>query len=150
MMNKLGAFFDQLFAGVEDEETDEKSLKRAAAVLFLEVMHADHALLADEREMVLASMQALMEISEQEAIELFNEVEQLMQEPLSLHEFTSRINQHYSEQQKHRLLYWLWRVVFADGQMDSHEEHLMRRIADLLYISHSDYIRLRNSVQDSI
>jgi uncharacterized tellurite resistance protein B-like protein len=28
----------------------------------------------------------------------------------------------------------------ADGHLDAHELHLMRKIADLLYIGHADYV----------
>jgi len=31
-------------------------------------------------------------------------------------------------------------VAMADGHLDAHELHLMRKIADLLYVGHADYV----------
>ncbi len=41
----------------------------------------------------------------------------------------------------------LWQVALADRRLDKHEDHLVRRIAELLYVSHSDLIRIRNRVR---
>jgi uncharacterized tellurite resistance protein B-like protein len=34
----------------------------------------------------------------------------------------------------------MWQVAYADNQISAHENHLMRKIASLLYIPHKDYI----------
>jgi uncharacterized tellurite resistance protein B-like protein len=34
-------------------------------------------------------------------------------------------------------------VAFADGHLDKHEEGIIRRVADLLHILHSDFIRCK-------
>ena len=44
----------------------------------------------------------------------------------------------------------LWRVTCADGRVDKHEEYLVRKIADLLYVSHRDYIRMKLKVTDGL
>jgi uncharacterized tellurite resistance protein B-like protein len=40
----------------------------------------------------------------------------------------------------------LWSVAYADDKLDRYEEYYVRKIADLLYISHSDYIKAKLSV----
>jgi uncharacterized tellurite resistance protein B-like protein len=55
-------------------------------------------------------------------------------------QFTSLINKHFSREQKIEVVENLWQVAFADGHLDAHEQHFMRKIADLLYISHADYV----------
>ena len=40
-----------------------------------------------------------------------------------------------------------WQVALADNRLDKHEDHLVRRLAELLYVSHSDLIRIRNRVR---
>jgi uncharacterized tellurite resistance protein B-like protein len=55
-------------------------------------------------------------------------------------QFTSLINKHFSQEQKIEVVENLWQVAFADGHLDAHEQHFMRKIADLLYISHADYV----------
>ena len=38
----------------------------------------------------------------------------------------------------------LWRVAYADGDLDKYEEHLVRRIADLIHVPHSVFIRMKH------
>ena len=127
-------------------EADEVLLRRAAAVLLCEIMHADNTVDAAEQKMILEAMQTFLEMSPADASMLYDEVQLLMQDALSLQKFTSLLNEHYDEERKLILLRWLWRVVYADGRMDAYEELLVRRISDLLYIRHSDYILTRNRV----
>jgi uncharacterized tellurite resistance protein B-like protein len=41
----------------------------------------------------------------------------------------------------------LWQVALADERLDKHEDYTVRKIADLLYVTHSDLIRIRNRVR---
>ena len=42
----------------------------------------------------------------------------------------------------------LWRVAYADGCLDPYEEALVRKIADLIYVPHRDFIRTKHRVRD--
>ena len=64
---------------------------------------------------------------------------------VSLFEFTRRLNERLDETQKLRVLEMMWRVAHADGRIDKHEEHLLRRVADLLHLTHADFVRLRHA-----
>jgi hypothetical protein len=55
-------------------------------------------------------------------------------------QFTSLINRNFSAEQKVQVVEYLWQVAYADGHLDAHEQHFMRKIADLLYVSHADYV----------
>ena len=48
--------------------------------------------------------------------------------------FTTLINQNWSETERVNLMEKMWRVVYADGRLDDHELHLMRKIQRLLHI----------------
>jgi len=61
-------------------------------------------------------------------------------EATGLHGFTSLINKHWSEQQRLTLVEQMWRVVYADGRLDDHELHLMRKIQRLLHIPQKDFV----------
>jgi len=39
----------------------------------------------------------------------------------------------------------MWQVAFADDNLDRYEEHLIRKVAELTYVSHQDFIRLKHS-----
>ena len=62
-------------------------------------------------------------------------------EATSLYEFTRVINDHYSAEQKLKLIGAMWAVAYADGDLDKYEEALIRQVAELTYVPHQDYIR---------
>ena len=63
-----------------------------------------------------------------------------MQESPGLHGFTTLINQRWSIEERTRLVEKMWQVVYADGRLDDHEQHLMRKLQSLLHVPHRDYI----------
>jgi len=65
------------------------------------------------------------------------------------YQFTSLINRHFSAEQKIGVIENLWQVAFADGRLDAHENHFMRKIADLLYIPHADYVAAKQRARGS-
>lgn len=65
---------------------------------------------------------------------------------VSLHEFTHRLNLELPEADKLAIIEMLWRVSHADGSIDKHEDHLIRRIAGLLHISDRDRVRMKLKV----
>lgn len=134
-------------AAGEEENRIEDSLEFAVAVLLVEIMHADHQLDERERSMVIKLMQSQFGMDESDAIELFSGASDKMDHVVSLHQYTSRINSDFSYPQKEHLMLNLWRVVFADGRVDKYEEHLVRRVADLVYLSHKDFIKAKHAAE---
>ncbi len=70
-------------------------------------------------------------------------------ESVSLHQFTTLINQSFSPEEKIRVVEMLWQVAFADGRLDRYEEALVRKVADLIYVPHRDFIRAKHRVEKS-
>ena len=44
---------------------------------------------------------------------------------------------------KVRVVEMMWQLVYADGDKDRYEEHLIRQVAELLYLSHAEFIQAR-------
>jgi uncharacterized tellurite resistance protein B-like protein len=53
----------------------------------------------------------------------------------------------YSHEERVQLVENLWEVAFADQHLDRYEDHLIRKIADLLHVRHSDFIRTKLAVK---
>lgn len=66
-----------------------------------------------------------------------------------LYQFTSLLNRHFSAEQKERIIEHLWRVAFADAKLSAWEQHLVRKVADLLYVPHSVYIAAKLRARDA-
>ena len=115
----------------------------AAAALLIEVARADYGF--DPREQ-LALTQALTRIfglSRAEIDTLLALAEAEAHAATSSYAFTRLVNDEYSDQEKSELLRAMWSVAFADGAVDKYEEHLIRKIAGLIYVPHREFIRTR-------
>ena len=121
----------------------------ASAALLIEVMNCDHQLDERETEEFLAVVRECLDISGEDIEQLQKLAEQQAREATSLYEFTRLINDNFDYAQKCLLIENMWRVAFSDEDLDKYEEHLIRQIAELIYVSHSDFIRTKLKVRDS-
>lgn len=113
----------------------------AAAVLLLEVARADYDHHPAERESLRGALAREFHVPEAALDALLDEAELRAKQSVSLFEFVQTLNRTMSADDKRGLIRLLWDVAHSDGRVDPHEEHLLRRIADLLHISHADFIR---------
>lgn len=121
----------------------------ASAALLIEVMNSDHQL--DERETneFLTVIKECLDISSEDIEQLQQLAEDEARQATSLYEFTRLINDSYDYAQKCTLIENMWRVAFSDEKLDKYEEHLIRQISELIYVSHSDFIRTKLKVRGS-
>ena len=148
MLRKLAALFDGALArDNEDPAAREHALRVATALLLIEVARADYADDFAEDETMLASLKQFFALDDASATLLLEEARSAADQAVELQQFTRRLHEQLSVAEKHRVVEMLWQVALADRRLDKHEDHLVRRIADLLYVSHSDLIRIRNRVR---
>lgn len=127
-----------------DPEPDEHALPRAAAVLLLELALADAGIDASERYVIERALVERFELDEVEVHALIEDAELLQRDTHSLHEFTHQLRTQLAPEARSELIEWLWKVGFADGRLDRHEEHLVRRLADLMGVPHREFIRRKH------
>lgn len=135
--------------GTADEQTPadrERALKLATATLLIEVVRADYREDLTENEEVFAQLKRFFDLGEDDALLLVKEAEREADHAVSLQGFTRLLHERLSLEEKHTVIEMLWRVALADDHLDKHEDHLVRKLADLLYVSHGDLIRIRNAV----
>ncbi len=128
----------------------QELINMAAAVLFVEVMHADHQVDKREKDVVKNALMESFSLSRQDADELLKQAENRVRDVTSLHEFTSLLHGRLTNEEKVTLIEQIWRIILADDEIDKYEEHLVRRIAELLYVSHKDFIRAKLSAQGDL
>ena len=143
MLNKLKSFFESLSETDADEELSEKQIQHAAAVLLVEAMMADHQVTENEIQQLVSSLQDLFEISAEQSAELLQLAREKQDKLVSLQEMTSIINKRKDQKIKKDIVFAMWCIALADENKDKYEEHLIRKVAELLYISHSDFIQAR-------
>lgn len=139
MLTALRRFFDEHIAAGEDAPPDEHRLQVATAALLAEVMRLDGQA-EPERLAVLKAVQRNFGLSDEEARTLVELAENEAREAVDYYQFTSLINRSFSAGQKVHIVELMWQVAYADATLSAHEQHVMRKIADLLYVAHGDYI----------
>ena len=113
------------------------------AVLLLECARADFDRAPLELDAVRAALASQFGMSGNELDALMERADVAAAGAVSLHGPVSRLNAELDQGDKRALIQWLWRVAAADGRVDPHEEHLLRRLADLLHVAHADFVRAR-------
>ncbi|MFT6389521.1 MAG: putative tellurite resistance protein B-like protein [Cellvibrionaceae bacterium] len=81
-------------------------------------------------------------LSQQEALSLADEGKKASADAASLYDFTQQINQQCSYYRKMVVVTGLWKVAYADDELNKYEEHIIRRIADLIHFSHKDFTQV--------
>lgn len=133
-----------------EDEISEQQIQIAAAALLVEMMMIDNQVHAAEREMIIAQLCNNFNLPLAEAEELITMAEGQLQEATDYFQFTSFLNKALNQDQKTRLVKYLWQVAFADGELDEYEEYMVRKVSDLLYVPHSQMIKMRNQVKDNL
>jgi uncharacterized tellurite resistance protein B-like protein len=140
MLNKLSDFLSSIIVPAADERRPEHSLQLATAVLLIEVMRSDADSADEERTTILDILRQRFGLPDTEVAQLAELGHRTAQAANDLHQFTSLINRELALAEKIRIVEYLWQVAYADGRISAHENHLMRRMADLLHIGHGDYV----------
>ena len=139
MISALKTLFET--SGRETEEELALHTRLAAAALLIETARADFTQDAEEEQALHELLISSLQLSSNEVRALVEDAGNRVDESTSLYEFTRVINDNYSAAQKLSLIDAMWRVAFADGNLDKYEEHLIRQVAELTYVPHGDYIR---------
>lgn len=135
----------QFFAPEESSErpVDDHALTVAATALMVQLARVDNNQDDAELRTIVDCAVSSQEVTRQEAEDILQDALDHADDATSLYEFTGLINEHLDQVQKQALLVSIWRVAFADGRIDKYEEHLIRRMADLLHLNHREYIEAR-------
>ena len=146
-MNFRRFFRERIARPADDPAAREHAVRVAAAALMIEVVRGDAEFSDIEREAVRVSVGRKFGLPPPEADELLALAEAAARDAHDYYQFTSKINDSFSEQQKLRLIEELWRVAFADETLHRHEDHLIRRVAGLLHVRHKDLVQSRHRVR---
>ena len=151
MITKLQQFFNKYLAeNTEKSVPLEHRLQLSCAALMVEMVHVDEQFTHDEETKLKHLLKQQFELTAEELTSLIDLAHDKKNEAVDYHEFTSLLNKHYSQQQKIKLVEDLWQLAYADQTLDKFEEHLLRRLADLLHVPHQDFIRTKHKALKEI
>ncbi len=136
------------------DETDSAEhrhqLDLAAAALLIEMTRADYVVDPQEQQTLKDVLASALELGATEISELLELAGQRADRATSLYEFTRLINDHYSAEEKLTLIECMWRVAYADGDLDKYEERLIRQVSDLIHVPHKAFIGAKLTVSEAV
>jgi len=149
MLTAIREFFDAQIGKSASERDARHAIELATAALLVEVGRLDAEIDAAERAAMLRAVREKFGLSAQEAETLIGLAEAEAREATDYYQFTSLINRHFSQEQRQRVIELMWQVAYADAELSAHEQHVVRKIAGLLYVPHSAYIAAKLRARDA-
>jgi len=134
----------------DSDLSENKKLQVAACALFIELAKADGNFTDEERSFIINHMKTCFNIDDDYANELMKLAEQRVKDSVSIYEFTGEINEHFTQEQKEKLIENLWRLVFADEKMHTYEDHLIKKVSLTLNIEHKKLIEKKLLVKSEL
>lgn len=147
MFSSITSIFKQLLEGEDLAKSSEMSVDMAIAALLCQVALADQQVDEDEKKAKVQLLTHLLDIDTDKAGSLLNKAEQQAEQAISLYEFTTRLRE-LEHEKRYELVQAMWKVANADGVIDPLEDAVIRQVAELLYVDHSEFIRAKLSVID--
>jgi len=147
MLDRIQHFFQQALADPGSGATPAPTLELATAALLFEVARADYHL--DDRELALLreQLERHFALAPDALDELMLLAREEAEQAVDHYQFVSLIKQHYGYSERCDLVRMMWTLALADGEAHHLEEHRIRRLSELLHVSHSDFIRTKLQAQ---
>jgi len=128
----------------QDNSDPEHALHLATAALLVEMSRQDETIHPAEKEAAAAALRDNFGLGADEVDALYALAEEEVKEAIDYYQFTSLLKERMNAEQKEKVVELLWQVAAADGHIDTYEEHMVRRISELLYLPHSAFIRAKH------
>ncbi len=145
MINNIRQFFTTRITDPMGDEQHQQHL--AAAALMAEVMVIDRKISGKELSAIKKIFEHQFDLQENEIDQLLKLAKEEVDEATSLYQFTRLINDQFDAEKKKDLIENLWQIAFADEVLDKHEEAIIRRIAELIYVPHADFIKTKQKAK---
>ena len=149
MLKSIRDYFDRNIGTQGAPSGERHSIELATAALLVEVVRSDAGIAPNEQQAVLRAVREKFGLSDEEAQTLFRLAEDEVRTAHDYYQFTSLINRHFDQQRKQHVIELMWQVAYADAELAAHETHVLRRIAELLHVTHGDYIAAKMRARDA-
>jgi uncharacterized tellurite resistance protein B-like protein len=127
----------------------DRQLQLAAAVLFLQMVRADLEHRQDEHRALQGAVERVLGLDQDAAAAVIRLAEERVKTSAAFHEFVAVVKRRCSLEQKKQLLHGLWRLAYADAELQGHEDYLVRKTAELLDLATPDLIETKLAAREA-
>jgi Uncharacterized protein conserved in bacteria len=146
VLTSIKSFFSNELFNTEKGSTADSSehqLQLACAALLIEVAVIDQEFDTRELQALTTILQTKFNLSAEECETLRTLAQSESEDSTSMYQFTQLVNSACSPEQKFELIKGMWTIAYADGDLDKYEEYIVRKVSELIYVSHSEFIRAK-------
>jgi uncharacterized tellurite resistance protein B-like protein len=148
-MKSISDFFKNIISSKQininpaSPEPFEDKMILSICVLLIEVSKSDDDYDDIEKIKIIDLLEKQFLLNHDQINILMQMADKKNNEIISLHELTAGINKEYTYSEKKNVIKMLWDIAYCDGRIDKYEDYTIRKISDLLYIKHSDFIKAK-------
>ena len=150
MLSNIKSFFEKNFQQIDSDVDEQHQLRLATAALLIEMMQQDNDVHENEYQAVMLALQEKFDLTKSETKDLIELAHEEVRAATDYHQFTRLIAKQFSQAKKIKVIEYLWMIAYSDGHLDRYEEHMVRRIADLIYVSHADFMQAKHRIKESL
>ncbi len=143
-MNLLDKLFKKSSELNSDNDLDIHQLQLATCILLIEVSKSDDDYDPEEQEKIISLIKDKFSLTDDEIAEVFSASNNHHNKMISLYEWTDIINKECSYKQKLVIIGFMWDIAYIDSKIDKYEDYTIRKVCDLIYVKHQDFINLKN------
>jgi len=129
------------------EEKKSHQIEIATCALFIELAKSDNDFSEQEKIFITNLMKMCFDLSDEELSIILKLAEEKVDKSVSIYEFTGELNEKFSQVDKEKLIRNLWRLIYTDKKLHSHEDSIIKKIALTLNIEHKKIIELKLQVK---
>jgi len=140
-------FFKKKKAPVSQQERNFE-IELTGSILAYEIARADGEISQEELTVLMSEIKKIAIKVGKSPEDIFNILKEFSDQSVSFHEFIEDINKEFSKDEKLSLIDFLWRIAYADSILETHEERLVRRIADLIHIKDIEVLKIKDNIKN--
>ncbi len=146
-IKNISEALDEASSDKQDDAALQRDTERVSAQILLEVARADFGIEEEELATVIDAIKQTSSLDAEEIAGIVAAAKQEVEQALSYHQHVKAINDSFEHPRKLQLVEQMWRVAFADDQLDRYEEAFIRRFCDLIYVSHKEFMQAKLKVK---
>jgi len=136
------------FRKAEELDNNDHLIKCAAVALLIEIMQSDYDSSEEEQKKIFEITKNLYDLDDSTTNQIIDDSNRMIEDAVSLQGFTRTLHENCNQEEKESILRCMWEVATADGIVDKFEDHLISKLADLLYIERSRLMKIRSEYRE--
>lgn len=121
----------------------DRYLQLSAAALMVCVLRADRQSRQDEHRVLDRAIGRVLGVGPDVALRVIRFAEEHLTDQVPFRKFVGLLDRGCTPEEKREVLEALWRIAYADAELETHEEYLIRKVSEHLHLSKADLVETK-------